>query len=32
MWELLLLQSPATAPEKLIDGTVMNSARKLIGV
>jgi hypothetical protein len=32
MWELLLLQSLATAPEKLIDGTVMNSARKLIGV
>jgi hypothetical protein len=23
MWELLLLQSPATAPEKLVDGAVM---------
>jgi hypothetical protein len=24
--------SPATAPEKLVDGTVMNSARELVGV
>jgi hypothetical protein len=23
MWELLFLQSPTTAPEKLVDGTVM---------
>jgi hypothetical protein len=32
MWELLLLQSPATAPEKLVDGAVMNSARELVGM
>jgi hypothetical protein len=32
MWELLLLQSPATAPKKLIDGAVMNSAKELVGV
>jgi hypothetical protein len=24
--------SPATAPEKLVDGVMMNSAKKLVGV
>jgi hypothetical protein len=32
MLELLLLYSPATAQEKLVNGAVMNSARELIGV
>jgi hypothetical protein len=30
-WENVV-QSPATAPEKLVDGAVMNSARELVGV